>query len=222
MRVIQTIIPSKGNCTQCFNVVLHLSSSGNSNEPMSHQGSLVENCSPAGDLELVERSSVCDPVNAASVTVERLRQQAEICSSIGPLPCTAIFPPPPPSGFGASLLPAGTFGNIFISVSLPQDPERCYPDLLDIPVHAAVTSHASDKSRSTTTHPALPAVQVSSFATLPRRALRPTDLGSPYDNMGPRVTATGSSTFSLSDPDLTLSPVAQQRLIQPPPEFVSL
>lgn len=111
---------------------------GNSNEPIS-QGSLADNCSP-GDLELVERGSICDPVNAANVTVERLRQ-AEICSGsvgIGALPCTAIFPPPPPSGFGTGLLPAGTFGNIFISVSLPQDSERCYPDLLDIPVHGNI------------------------------------------------------------------------------------
>ncbi|XP_014211337.1 uncharacterized protein LOC106641429 [Copidosoma floridanum] len=91
--------------------------------------------------------------------------------------------------------------------------ERCYPDLLDI--------------------------GLSSFATLPRRNLR-RELGSPYDNMGPRVTATGSSTFSLveqpdqltgstgrlssepSQPSSIGNLAATAPLIQPPPEFVSL
>lgn len=93
--------------------------------------------------------------------------------------------------------------------------ERCYPDLLDIGF---------------------------SYATLPRRgAAGKQELGSPYDNMGPRVTATGS-TLSLEQPGpqqhaarlkLCEPPLLAngslggivgmvQPLIQPPPEFVSL
>jgi hypothetical protein len=95
--------------------------------------------------------------------------------------------------------------NIYIAVSLGTQARtpgseihaRCYPDLLDI--------------------------GLSSFATLPRRGLGRLELGSPYDNMGPRVTATGSSTFSLVEqPEPLQQPVALVPLIQPPPEFVSL
>ena len=189
---------------------------GSGNDRTSGQGSLAEACSP-GDLELTERGSICDQINAASVTIERLRPEICNANAMRTLPCTAIFPPPP-SGFTTGLLPAGTFGNIFISVSLPQDSERCYPDLLDIPRHGTV-SHIVEKPAAPI--PPLPPV-VSSFATLPRRTLRTSDLGSPYDNMGPRVTATGSSTFSLTDPELHMSPTTPQQVLQPPPEFVSL
>lgn len=123
---------------------------------------------------------------------------------------------------------------VFIAVSLPQHQEsasiqveqpssktyeRCYPDLLDIGFSSG--GYAS---------------------TLPRRSstqVKGAELGSPYDNMGPRVTATGSSTFSLvEDPkvgELLCEPphlakgslggigiVTPMPLIQPPPEFVSL
>ncbi|KAK2582540.1 hypothetical protein KPH14_004833 [Odynerus spinipes] len=191
---------------------------GSANDRVSGHGSLAEACS-SGDLELAERGSICDHMGAATVTVERLRP--EIGSSanvIRAVPCAAGFPPPPPE-FTTGVLPAGIFGNIFISVSLPQDStERCYPDLLDIPVHGVV-SGVTEKN----TVAALPSTPcVSSFATLPRRALRSTDLGSPYDNMGPRVTANGSSAFSLTDVDLRLSPPPPPRIIQPPHEFVSL
>ncbi|KAG7206427.1 hypothetical protein KM043_003782 [Ampulex compressa] len=188
-------------------------------ERSSGHGSLLEACG-SGDLELAERASICDPMNAATVTVERLRPDQ---AGLRALPCAALFPPPPPE-FTSGVLPAGVFGNIFISVSLPQDSaERCYPDLLDIPVHAvAGVSSLSDKGRA-----ASAAASASSFATLPRRALRSADLGSPYDNMGPRVTANGSSAFSLTDVDLRLSPPPPPpppppRIIQPPHEFVSL
>ena len=189
---------------------------GSGNERTSGRGSLAEACSP-GDLELTERGSICDQLNAASVTIERLRPEICTTNAMRTLPCTAIFPPPP-SGFTTGLLPVGTFGNVFISVSLPQDSERCYPDLLDIPVHTTV-SHIVEKPAAP--NPPVPKV-VSTFATLPRRTLRSSDLGAPYDNMGPRVTATGSSTFSLTDPELHILPTTPQPVIQPPPEFVSL
>ncbi|XP_017893298.1 leucine-rich repeat-containing protein 24-like [Ceratina calcarata] len=188
---------------------------GNSNDRGSGHGSLVEACS-TGDLELAERSSLCDPMGAATVTVERLRPEvsAGSVSVMRSVPCTAVFPPPPPE-FTSGVLPAGVFGNIFISVSVPQDSsERCYPDLLDLPVHGSSVSKATGVLPS--------ASSVSSFATLPRRALRSSDLCSPYDNMGPRVTANGSSAFSLTDVDLRLSPPPPPRIIQPPHEFVSL
>lgn len=204
---------------------------GNSND---RSGSLGEACS-TGDLELAERGSICDAMAAAAVTVERLRPaDSTVRHSI---PCAStpagVFPPPPPE-FTSGVLPAGIFGNIFISVSLPQDAssERCYPDLLDIPVHAvsgaATTGVVSAGSKTCSSIlPATSIVNVSSFATLPRRALRTSEVavGSPYDNMGPRITANGSSAFSLTDMtdmDLRLSPPPPPRIIQPPHEFVSL
>ncbi|KAG5318637.1 LRC24 protein, partial [Pseudoatta argentina] len=102
---------------------------GNSNDRGSGHGSIGEACS-TGDLELAERSSICDPMAAGAVTVERLR-----------------------------------------------------------PADNSVAA------------------------------------GSPYDNMGPRITANGSSAFSLTDMtdmDLRLSPPPPPRIIQPPHEFVSL
>lgn len=190
---------------------------GNSNDQGSGHGSIVEAYS-AGDLELAERGSICDPMNAATVTVERLRPEISSGSmnAVRAVPCAAMFPPPPPE-FTSGVLPAGIFGNIFISVSMPQDAsDRCYPDLLDIPVHGA----SSVVNKTSVELPS--ASSVSSFATLPRRALRSSDLCSPYDNMGPRVTANGSSAFSLTDADLRLSPPPPPRIIQPPHEFVSL
>lgn len=211
---------------------------GNSNDRGSGHGSLGEACS-TGDLELAERGSICDPMAAAAVTVERLRPADSSVNAIRAVPCSAaaavaaagVFPPPPPE-FTTGVLPAGIFGNIFISVSLPQDAssERCYPDLLDIPVHAVsgVTSTVS-ASGKTAALPSAATINVSSFATLPRRALRSAEAaaGSPYDNMGPRITANGSSAFSLTDMtdmdmDLRLSPPPPPRIIQPPHEFVSL
>ncbi|XP_043277298.1 leucine-rich repeat-containing protein 24-like [Venturia canescens] len=188
--------------------------SANGNDRSSARGSFAETCSP-GDLELTERGSICDPIAAATVTVERLRPECNVPSALRAIPCTNVFPPPPPE-FTTGVLPAGIFGNIFISVSLPQDGERCYPDLLDIPVHSGTIA---DKF-NVDPHPPSSSM-VSSYATLPRRSLRSADLSSPYDNMGPRVTATGSSTFSLTD-DLRLSPPPPPRIIKPPIEFVSL
>jgi len=202
---------------------------GNSNDRGSGHDSLGEACS-TGDLELAERGSICDPMAAAAVTVERLRPADSSVNAIRAVPCTAaaagVFPPPPPE-FTTGVLPAGIFGNIFISVSLPQDAssERCYPDLLDIPVHAVSgAAAAASVGGKTAALPSATAINVSSFATLPRRALRSGEVaaGSPYDNMGPRITANGSSAFSLTDMDLRLSPPPPPRIIQPPHEFVSL
>lgn len=116
----------------------------------------------------------------------------------------AVYPPPPE--FSSSTLPAGAYGNIFISVSVTRDPSvdvsRC-PDLLDLPQRSKSVFHG--------------------MATLPRRQFT-----SPpqYDNMGPRVTAGGSSTLSLPD---AASPLLTELPPPPPPpclkltsEFVSL
>lgn len=192
---------------------------GNSNDRASGQGSFGEACS-TDDLEIAEHSSICDPMAAAAVTIERLRPETA-ANAIRTVPCANVFPPPPPE-FTTGVLPAGIFGNIFISVSLPQESadsprgipssERCYPDLLDIPVHAVGGTAATAAG-----------ISISSFATLPRRALRSTEVDSHYDNMGPRITANGStSMFSLTDMDLRLSPPPPPRIIQPPNEFVSL
>ncbi|XP_066146429.1 leucine-rich repeat-containing protein 24-like [Euwallacea fornicatus] len=127
-----------------------------------------------------------------------------------PLPMV-VFPPPPE--FSTSTLPAGAYGNIFISVSLSRDPNfvdvsRC-PDLLDLPHRQKPVYHG--------------------MATLPRRPI-PAAIPN-YDNMGPRVTAGGSSTLSLPDEAgvaPTLKEVPPQSTKVPlcvpsqPSEFVSL
>ncbi|XP_018561292.1 reticulon-4 receptor-like 2 [Anoplophora glabripennis] len=119
-----------------------------------------------------------------------------------PLPI-AVFPPPPE--FSGSAVPAGPYGNIFISVSVSRDPSidvtRC-PDLLDLSHRPKPVYHG--------------------MATLPRRPCAAPQ----YDNMGPRVTAGGSSTLSL--PDATAPIVTELPPPPPPPcvpltpEFVSL
>ncbi|KAG5890459.1 hypothetical protein JTB14_031271 [Gonioctena quinquepunctata] len=115
----------------------------------------------------------------------------------------AVYPPPPE--FSTSTLPAGAYGNIFISVSVSRDPSidvsRC-PDLLDLPHRPKPIYHG--------------------MATLPRRQY----VAPQYDNMGPRVTAGGSSTLSLPD----AAAAAATELPPPPPppcvplvpEYVSL
>lgn len=88
------------------------------------------------------------------------------------------------------------YGNIFISVQVAGRGEPAkYPDLL------------------------------SGGATLPRRNRTCCAAAPAYDNMGPRVTATGSSTWSLpgastENPEVSETPVLT--LPPPPPEFVSL
>lgn len=201
------------------------------------------------DLETcsVQEYATAAAVAGANVAVERLSRIIPTSSSSAA--ATRTLSPPPAATHGVA--------NIFIAVSVPgqqqappgesprsagpiEDPrpskttktingyERCYPDLLDIGfTNSSCTSYA--------------------VATLPRHQRgKPLggELGSPYDNMGPRVTATGSSTFSLVEgqpqPEAVLCcepPLlangslggmvgailsAPMPLIQPPPEFVSL
>lgn len=167
------------------------------------------------------------------------------------LPLT-VFPPPPPE-FSTSVLPAGAFGNIFISVSVggasgaagpSSDDMSRYPDLLDIARRDQHHAHSHYRAAA------------SGLVTLPRqRHVRPPHAPpgaqpSPqaatavvvassgyYDNMGPRVTAGGSSTLSLPDavapPPLSTpaGPLIEEEEIPPPPpppnctphgEYVSL
>lgn len=168
-----------------------------------------------------------------------------------------VYPPPPE--FSTSILPVGAFGNILISVSVSQDPNidiQRYPDLLDIPHRAngkikpptgkpVKPPSGSSQVGGTSSVAAGPDVPFSSvttaaesYATLPRRQLRPTVvLGAPcniigirgggvgnkgmgnssahYDNMGPRVTAGGGSCSTLSLPDV--DPNMHPGGIPPPP-----
>lgn len=144
------------------------------------------------DLELMEQSlqniplaAVCDqqPVH---ITIES-RDSASGMS---------VYPPPPE--FSTSILPTVSgFGNIFISVSVSQEPppdsESRYPDLLDM-------KHRQKQSISVGTSSADNHSLASSYyATIPRKK-RLKDHHSVksviphYDNMGPRITATGSCT----------------------------
>ncbi|KAJ8678781.1 hypothetical protein QAD02_014568 [Eretmocerus hayati] len=181
----------------------------------------IQHHQPDFELELEPRPSSHQHPSVscsspASVTIERLNrcQQPLVLNELPGLPTSAavvtsansqpvVLPAVPPS----VLVSVSLAGPHCVRVASPEirmaspAPERCYPDLLDI--------------------------GLSNFATLPRRTLAGAsaqrsgrELGSPYDNMGPRVTATGSSTFSLLDPELQLA--TAMPLIQPPPEFVSL
>lgn len=152
------------------------------------------------DIEMMEQSpsiELCDP--PVHITIESHQPSGgyqsrstgvEVADQAGALPVT-VFPPPPPE-FSTSVLPAGAFGNIFISVSVSQDPNALdvaarYPDLLDVT--------RSGGREAACSH----------LATLPRRPCRQVvPVPVPvvpvhYDNMGPRVTAGGSSTLSLPD-----------------------
>lgn len=131
--------------------------------------------------------------------MELMEPPVHITIESEPLPL-AVFPPPPE--FSTSALPAGAYGNIFISVSVSRDPSidasRC-PDLLDLPHRAKPVYHG--------------------MATLPRRPCAAPQ----YDNMGPRVTAGGSSTLSLPDSTAELPPPPPPPSCVPlTPEFVSL
>lgn len=127
-------------------------------------------------------------------------------------PGVSVYPPPPE--FSTSVLPSvGGYGNIFISVSVSQEPpadaECRYPDLLDM-------KHRGQKQQSVsvgTGGPAAvpsPAAAASYYATMPRKNRlakdhhrrghhphhhQPVKAALPhYDNMGPRITAAGSCT----------------------------
>ncbi|XP_077287807.1 uncharacterized protein LOC143912406 [Arctopsyche grandis] len=108
----------------------------------------------------------------------------------GPFPA-AVGVYPPPAEFASNVLTPSGFGNIFISVSVSQDPYsdiQRYPDLLDIPYKSSNVAGVSPVASV-----AMPGV---SYATLPRR---PTVRGvepapaPANDKLGPRVTVEGSS-----------------------------
>ncbi|XP_050441663.1 leucine-rich repeat-containing protein 24-like [Adelges cooleyi] len=171
------------------------------------------------DLELIEQSlqsiplaAVCDqqPVH---ITIESHD------------PGVSVYPPPPE--FSTSILPSVSgFGNIFISVSVSQDPqeqESRYPDLLDL-------KHRQKQNVSVGTadlqQHQMPAA--SYYATMPRKnRYKDPDhshyyhhhtmksAATPhYDNMGPRITATGSCT-NLSA--LSISGGSSDEIPPPPP-----
>lgn len=108
---------------------------------------------------------------------------------------TAVSVYPPPPEFSSGVMPASGFGNIYISVSVSQDPYsdiQRYPDLLDIPYKGSQVSSTSAGSSMSSC--SLPSV---SYATLPRRPLRQSSEVPPTppvnDKLGPRVTVEGSS-----------------------------
>ncbi|XP_075234140.1 uncharacterized protein LOC142331975 [Lycorma delicatula] len=155
-----------------------------------------EGLSSQPDMELLEQSMQSIPLEVCEQPVH-----ITIESHGHPNQEPVVFPPPPE--FSTSVLPPGAFGNIFISVSVSQEEPPRYPDLLDLP-------HRKSKSVSTGT-------DTPYFATLPRQSrsgsMTAKDQAIPppqYDNMGPRVTAGGSSTLSLPD-------TASQEDIPPPP-----
>ncbi|XP_026472104.1 leucine-rich repeat-containing protein 24-like [Ctenocephalides felis] len=173
------------------------------------------------DTDLAERVSPppCGP-RPVHITIESHDRRDPLMAYPATLgPPTRVFPPPPPE------FSAGAFGNIFISVSVARDgnvapsPDgRRFPDLLDIaprPLISSITPTAIPTERAC-------CVQAP-YATLPRRpTCRATvvDPGPPivpraqYDNMGPRVTAGGSSTLSLPGPPV--SPVQSDPPEVPP------
>ncbi len=141
------------------------------------------------DVEMLEQSVQSLPLEQpVHITIE----------SHATDPAISVFPPPPE--FSTSVLPHGTFGNIFISVSVGQEPpagaeSTRYPDLIDVT--------RKGKTNAGTTPEPNPY-----FATLPRRSiqhrLKESEMmvgrgGPQYDNMGPRITADGSSTISLPE-----------------------
>ncbi|XKL67020.1 hypothetical protein PGB90_010440 [Kerria lacca] len=156
------------------------------------------------DMELLEQS-------VQSLPLELRDQPVHITiESHATEPSISVFPPPPE--FSTSMLPHGAFGNIFISVSVGQEPpgyseETRYPDLIDISRKGKLSNGSTAES-------------ISYFATLPRRGiqhrLKESELTGnqarpQYDNMGPRITADGSSTISLPET------ISMEEIPTPPP-----
>ncbi|KAK7601556.1 hypothetical protein V9T40_008997 [Parthenolecanium corni] len=167
------------------------------------------------DLEMLEQS-------VQSLPSEMRDQPVHITiESHATDPSISLFPPPPE--FSTSTLPHGAFGNIFISVSVGQEPltsgpgsdSTRFPDLIDVARKGKVSVG--------TTNPAAESTTGSFFATLPRRSLqhrlkesevlvsRNGSAGPQYDNMGPRITADGSSTISLPET------ISMEEIPTPPP-----
>lgn len=156
------------------------------------------------DMEMMEQS-------VQSIPLELRDQPVHITiESHATDPSISVFPPPPE--FSTSILPHGAFGNIFISVSVGQEPPGSidstrYPDLIDVARKNKVNMGSSSNP-------------VSYFATLPRRNLQSrlkesdvmnSRIGPHYDNMGPRITADGSSTISLPET------ISTEEIPTPPP-----
>lgn len=221
---------------------------GGSTEAHGDGGGGSGGSSSCHDLELVEQSlhniplaSVCD-TQPVHITIE----SHDHCNS-----GVSVYPPPPE--FSTSILPSVSgYGNIFISVSVSQEPpdqESRYPDLLDM-------QHRQKQNVSVgtgTTGPPAGALhrevvvaptQSSYYATVPRKN-RLQDNGQHkhhqhqnqqhqhqhqlqhhhpsvksaaphYDNMGPRITVTGSCT-NLSSLMSTSGGSSSDDIPPPPP-----
>lgn len=183
----------------------------------------MNHCQPDFELELephlIEDQRLVGQ-SSASVTIERLRLQPDACNSPPPPTNNSVLCPVAVAAAAAAAARAQLPTNIYISVSLANGvPNHC--EASPVAVAAAATLQAAELQVHERCYPDLLDIGLSSFATLPRRCRRAGELGSPYDNMGPRVTATGSSTFSLVEQPEPCIAVAAP-LIQPPPEFVSL
>lgn len=153
-----------------------------------HTGS-CEALGSQADMELIEQPPLHITIESHSVD-----------------PQVSVFPPPPEF---SSNLPTSAYGNIFISVSVSQEPPGSdppkYPDLVDMP-HRSVSVGTG------------PGTNPAYFATLPRRPrskIIESDtlvrIGPKYDNMGPRVTAGGASILSLPDA------ISTEDIPSPPP-----
>ncbi|XP_073994780.1 uncharacterized protein isoform X2 [Rhodnius prolixus] len=167
------------------------------------------------DVELLEQSL------QAAAPLEVCDQPVHITIESHPAVDHGVSVYQPPPEFSTSIIPSATFGNIFISVSVTQEPTiegGIYPDLLDLP-HRKSVAVSTDQSY---------------YATLPLVRRLPESpqvkLGPKYDNMGPRVTAAGSSTISLPDSGepiaIGMEPIPATDTATPPPpltlEYVSL
>lgn len=158
-----------------------------------------------GDMKLPESSSsltmeMCEPVQ---ITIDRHSSEpGSIIPIAAAYPTTFGVYPPPVDFASARVCPNAGYGNIFISVSVSKDPfldAEGYPDLLEIPCKGKGVGNATPEM-------SFCRMPVSSYATLPRRALRsieraqtPHQPGPIYDRLGKRVTMQGSSTLSLPD-----------------------
>lgn len=159
--------------------------------------------------------------NASSIPLEMCEQahafkdQNQQAGVVIPIPgpfSTSMGVYPPPAEFASNVLTPSGFGNIFISVSVSQDPYsdiQRYPDLLDIPYKS---SNVSGISPSGSVAPVVPVPGVS-YATLPRRptvrTVEPSTSNPANDKLGPRVTVEGSS--------ILYHPEVKETMIPPPP-----
>lgn len=158
------------------------------------------------DVEILEQSLQNLPLELRDQPVRiTIESHATDPSSI------SVFPPPPE--FSTSILPHGTFGNIFISVSVGQEPIGMGPETTSPDMDSPRYPDLIDVTRKGKLDTGLALVSIpeslSYYATLPRSSVQhrlkdsetmmETRVGPQYDNMGPRITADGSSTISLPE-----------------------